>query len=208
MPRSEGSDVDDALPLGAAVEPETPAPAPPDTEPDADGPLVGLSAVTLPDPVVGLSAVMLPDPLVGLSAVMLPDPVVGLSAVTLPDPLAPPDVDEPTLGVAVAELLPGIVEGVVPGEALGLLTLAWASRLHRSKSAWLGDDDWANARVPAASRVPAEIKAATCLTVIMWSSSNGFWERRALPCGHQNRLQAKCQRNGVECPQSAAETRG
>jgi len=193
MPRSEGSDVDDALPLGAAVEPETPAPAPPDTEPDADGPLAGLSAV------------MLPDPVVGLSAVMLPDPVVGLSAVTLPDPLAPPDVDEPTLGVAVAELLlPGIVEGVVPGEALGLLTLAWASRLHRSKSAWLGDDDWANARVPAASRVPAEIKAATCLTVIMWSSSNGFWERRALPCGHQNRLQAKCQRNGVECPDSAA----
>jgi hypothetical protein len=112
MPRSDGSDVDDALPLEA--------PVPFDFVPDVEGPVAVLPEVEVPLPLDTEPEA----------------PLLDLSLVALPDPLAPPEVDEPMLGVAVDELLPGLVEvselllpGMVdvpvPGEALGLpLTLA------------------------------------------------------------------------------------
>jgi hypothetical protein len=132
--------------------------------------VLGLSLDTLPEPEA--PAPLETEPEVEVS-------VLGLSLDMLPEPVAPPlEVDGPTLGAAVDGLLtPGevVVDEPVVGEALGLLllTAAWACRLHRSKSSCVGDADCPCATLPTASKLPAEINAATYLTVIIWSSSVG-----------------------------------
>jgi hypothetical protein len=119
----------------------------------------------LPEPVVPLDIPVLGEvpevePAVPVPLETLPEPVVPLLGLLADEPL----VDEPTLGVAVEEEL------LVPGDALGALlplTLACACLLQRSMSAWLGDDDCADAAPPIASKLPAQINAATCLVVVM-----------------------------------------
>jgi hypothetical protein len=134
-----------------------------ETEPEVDVSVLGLSLDTLPEPAAPVP--LETEPEVDVS-------VLGLSLGMLPEPAAPP------LGAAVDGLLtPGevVVDEPVVGEALGLLllTAAWACRLHRSKSSCVGDADCPCATLPTASKLPAEINAATYLTVIIWSSSVG-----------------------------------
>jgi hypothetical protein len=189
MPRNIGSDDDEAsLPLD--VLPEEPVAGLSVDAPGAvDGLAAGRSAETLPEteelPVAGLSVETLPDTdgLVAGLAVDMP-PELG----ALPETWPLPDGAELTLGAAVDELLPPVA-----GDALGVLlpTAAWARRLHRSKSAWVGDAGCAWAMAPTASKLPAEIMAAICRAVIIVSSSCGL--KPESPWGQRRSVQARCQ---------------